>query len=89
MTIDFFERELFKVQQKFNQTFGEMPTCNPQVRAKVIFAIVQMGILKNKIKEKNQREDISKFVITKSRLDRIFEKLTTEKERKNNSQAGP
>ncbi len=82
MPVEFFEKELFRVQERFNQTFGTMPTCNPTLRAKVVFAIVQMCILKNKIKEENRREDISKFVRTKSRLERIFEKLTTEKERK-------
>lgn len=82
MTVEFFEKELSKVQTNFNQTFGCMPTCNPDVRIKAIFAIVQLHLLTKKIRKEKTREDVSKFVITKNRLDRIFEKLTTEKERK-------
>ena len=54
MPVDFFEKELVRIQNQFNQTFGVMPLCNPKVRIKVIFAIIQMGILQRKIsKSKN------------------------------------
>lgn len=81
MPVNFFEKELCGVQVRFNQTFGIMPLCNPRVRAKVIFAIVQMGILHKKIKQTKHKEDISKFVKIKDKLNEIFSTLTKNSER--------
>lgn len=80
MSVNFFENELFKIREKFNQTIGTMPLCNPRVRAHVIFAIIKMGLLKNKIIKERDKEDISKFVITRDKLDSIFNTLTQIKE---------
>jgi len=82
MPIDFFEKELGRIQAKFNQTFGAMPLCNPKVRTRVIFAIVQMCILQRKILREKQKEDISRFVKTKDKLNNIFSTLIKESERK-------
>ena len=82
MTIDFFEKELGRIQARFNQTFGVIPLCNPGVRIRVVFAIVQMGILKRKIQKEKQKEDISRFVKTKNNLNKIFSTLIKESERK-------
>ena len=82
MPVDFFEKELGRIQSKFNQTFGIMPLCNPKVRTKVIFAIVKMGILHKKIQQTKHKEDISRFVKTKDKLNEIFSTLIKESERK-------
>jgi len=87
MPVDFFEKELGRIQSKFNQTFGIMPLCIPKVRIKVIFAIVQMGILHKKIQQTKHKEDISRFVKTKDKLNEIFSTLIKESERKQHDNA--
>ncbi len=82
MPVDFFEKELGKIQARFNQTFGIMPLCNPKARIRAIFAIVQMCILQKKIMKEKQKEDISRFVKTKDRLNKIFSTLIKETERR-------
>jgi len=82
MTVDFFEHEIARVQDKFNQTFGSMPLCNPEARINVIFAIVQMCILQRKISTKKQKEDISRFVRIRDKLNEIFSTLIKETERR-------
>jgi hypothetical protein len=82
MPVDFFGTELSKIQNRFNQTFGSMPLCNPTVRIKVIFAIVQMCILHRKIIKDKKKEDIIKFVKIKDRLNSIFSTLIAEAKRR-------
>ena len=82
MLVDFFEKELGRVQTKFNQTFGVMPLCNPKVRIRVILAIVQMCILQKRIMKEKQKEDISQFVKIKDKLNQIFSTLAKESERR-------
>jgi len=82
MPVDFFEKELGRVQARFNQTFGVMPLCNSKVRIRVIFAIVQMCILQQRIRKKKKKGDISRFVKTKEKLNKIFSMLIKESERK-------
>ena len=78
MSAEFFENELFKTRKKFNQTLGTMNLCNPRVRAHAIFAIIRMGLLKNKIIKDWEKEDISRFVITRNKLNQLFSKLIKE-----------
>ena len=87
MPLDFFESELVKTQNRFNQTFGSMPLCNPTVRIKVIFAIVQMCILHRKIIKDKNKEDIIKFVKIKDRLNNIFSALIEESKRRHYDKA--
>jgi hypothetical protein len=82
MPVDFFEKELGKTQNRFNQTFGSMPLCNPTVRIKVIFAIVQMCILHRKIIKDKKKEDIIQFVKIKDRLNNIFSTLIEDSKRR-------
>ena len=82
MPVDFFKKELGRIQARFNHTFGVMPLCNPKVRIRVMFAIVQMCILQQKIRKEKKKEDISRFVKTKDKLNKIFSTLTKESERR-------
>jgi hypothetical protein len=76
MKVDFFEKELARVRERFNQTFGKQLVCNLQIRAKVIIAILHMGLLGNKImkaKDKERvRDDIRIFVRKRNALVTIF-----------------
>jgi hypothetical protein len=82
MPLDFFEKELGKVQLRFNQTFGVMPLCNPKTRTMAILAIVQMGILQKKIMRNKKKEDISRFVKIKDLLNKVYAILMKESERR-------
>jgi hypothetical protein len=76
MKVNFFEKELIKVRERFNQTFGKQTVCDLKTRAQVIIAIIHMGMLNNKImkaKDKSMvRDDIRKFIRIKNTLTTIF-----------------
>jgi hypothetical protein len=76
MKVNFFEKELTRVRERFNQTFGKQTVCNLQARAQVIIAIIQMGMLNYQImkaKDKSTvRDDIRMFFKIKDTLTIIF-----------------
>ena len=76
MPIDFFEQEVRKCQDRFNETFGQMIVCNIQTRTRVILAIVSMGRLAQKVqaaKNKDQvRDEIKRFVRSRDVLTNLF-----------------
>ena len=45
MAIDFFDRELLKLQDRFNSTFGENPTFKPDLRACTMLSICWLGMI--------------------------------------------
>jgi hypothetical protein len=91
MPVDFFEKELAAVRERYNQTFGNQVVCNIETRYRVIIAIVHMGVLAKKIektKDKAQaREDIRLFIKIKNTLMTIFstaEKIYQQRRRYDN-----
>ena len=76
MKVNFFEKELIKVRERFNQTFGKQTVCDLQTRAQVIIAVIHMGMLNNKImkaKDKSMvRDDIRMFIRIKNTLTTIL-----------------
>ena len=79
MSIDFFELELKKAQDRFNKTFGTTTVCNLKLRQSVILAICFMGTaarkIKNSTKKDNVREEIKKFMKTRRILDNLFDQF--------------
>jgi len=69
MPIDFFESEVRKAQNRFNETFGTELVCNVNLRQSVILAICFMGNASKKIKAANNKDQvrslIKKFMKTK------------------------
>ena len=96
MKVNFFEKELIKVRERFNQTFGKQFVCDLQTRAQVIIAIIHMGLLGNKImkvKDKEMvRDDIRIFIRKRNALTTLFndaEKYWEERRRyENGNQTG-
>jgi hypothetical protein len=91
MKIDFFEKELSKIQERFTQTFGKQTVCNLEARCRVIISIIHMGLLSDKImkaKDKSMvRDDIRMFIRIRNTLMTIFtnaEKLWQERRRYDN-----
>jgi len=79
VTKDYFDKELKKAQQKFNQTFGMLTVCDLQLRQSAILAIVFLGRVGNRItKTKNDNDrrcEIRKFMQTRHNLNSIFDKV--------------
>ena len=79
MPVNFFKTELRKIQDRFNQTFGEMVVCNIRTRQMAILAIVGMGRLERRITEaktKDQvRPDIKRFMRTHKTLTNLFDDI--------------
>jgi hypothetical protein len=76
MKIDFFEKELNTVRERFNQTYGKQIVCNLEARCRVIISIIHMGILGDKINKAGDksmvRDDIQMFIRVRDTLMNIF-----------------
>jgi len=90
MAIDFFEKELVKVQERFNQTFGETQAVNLLTRSHVILSIIYLGLIAKEINKqgikKNGEKDIEKvkeFMKIKAILNKVFDRFETEIEIQN------
>ena len=76
MTIDFFEKEVEKMQARFNQTFGHHVVCSLKARQEVILAVIYLETLCRKIRKINRtdqaRGEIQKFIRVRNTLNNIF-----------------
>lgn len=50
-TIDFFEKEVKRLEERFNEAFGQAKTLNMRVRTLAILAICRAGILARTVRE--------------------------------------
>ena len=94
MRLKFFEKELDKVQERFNQTFGIMTVCDLKLRQSVILAICHLGCLVRTMTETKSRDHphnkIARFMRTRNAINRVFDQLEKhqEKGRKQNDRNG-
>ena len=87
MPVDFFEKEVTKAQQKFNQTFGTLKTCDIKLRQSAILKICGLGCLRNKIvkaADRDQvRDEICHFMKIRNILNNVFNSIEAyQKERR-------
>ena len=86
MAVNFFEREVKKIQKRFNETFGRQIVCNLDVRYSAILSICWLGILSRKInraKDKEKAKDnISEFVKIRDVLNNVFNLIEKDQERR-------
>ena len=79
MTIDFFEKEVIKARERFNQTFGMLDVCDLKSRQSTILAISSMGLISGKIKKAKNKNDvgdeIKQFMRTRTILDSVFKQF--------------
>ena len=78
MAIDFFEKEVKKVQQRFNETFGVMTVCDLKLRQSAILTLIELCRLSEKIMSNNKdkvRDEIKKFMRAKSVLGNLFDQI--------------
>ena len=86
MAVNFFEKEVKKVRQRFNQTFGRQIVCNLNARYSAILSICWLGILSNKIKEaegkEKAKESIQEFTRIRDVLNNFFNIMENQEERR-------
>ena len=79
MTIDFFEKEVIKERERFNQTFGMLDVCDLKSRQSTILAISSLGLIAGKIKKAKNKDDargeIKQFMRTRTILDSVFKQF--------------
>lgn len=89
MIVNYFENELHKAQQRFNETFGRQTICNLKTRRFTMLAITAMGRNAEKIVEAKDktcvRYEIARFNKARTRLEKLFTQFIQEsKERRSN-----
>ena len=87
MPVDFFEKEVTRAQDKFNQTFGMLETGDIKLRQSAILNICGLGCLRNKIvkaADKDQvRDEICSFMKIRGILNNVFNTIEDyQKERR-------
>ena len=87
MTIQFFETELMKIQDRFNDLFGNQTTCDVRIRCIVILCIVGLGLINKKIinasNKDEARGEIRKFIKHRDIINTYFKKVQEDlKERR-------
>jgi len=73
MKIDFFEKEVAKVRERFNQIFGTQTVCNIEERQAVIMAICWLGVLRMRIKNNAENTELAReFIKYRNQLNNYF-----------------
>jgi hypothetical protein len=83
--IDFFEKEVKRLQERFNATFGQEKTVNMTARYLTILAICQAGILARSVRgtsdEKRIGEMTREFCSAREILNGLFDHFEPQTER--------
>jgi hypothetical protein len=83
MAIDFFDREVTRLQDMFNEAFGNCPTTNINAQNAAIFAVAGIGVLAKKINKardkKAVRPEIQKFMRTRGVTMAFLEKAINDR----------
>ena len=76
MAVNFFEREVKKVQERLNQNFSNKVVFNIQARYSAILSICWLGVLSNRINEAEDKgkakESIHEFTRIRDVLNNFF-----------------
>jgi len=78
MPIDYFGKEVEKLQERFNETYGVMVVCNLKLRQAAILSIIKLSLLCRKITAKSKddaRQDIQEFIRIRNTLNNHFKML--------------
>lgn len=79
MKTQFFEKELQRVRDRFNKTFGIMTVCNLELRGEAILDIIGLSCLVKEMAGIKSRDHphktIARFMRKRNELNRIFDEL--------------
>ena len=82
MPIDFFEKEVTKARERFNQTFGVLDVCDLKSRQSTILAICSLGLIAGRIRKAKKKDDvrdeIKQFMRTRTILDSVFKQFQND-----------
>ena len=85
MTIDFFEKEVKRLQDRFNENLGKAKTVNMGVRTLAILAICRADIITKSIREtsdeKRTGEMTREFCRIRVVMNGLFDLMESNKER--------
>jgi hypothetical protein len=89
-TIDFFEKEVRRLQERFNATFGQAKTVNMMARSLTIMAICRAGILVRSVRETEDEQKIGvmtrDFCRIREVINGLFDRIESEQERRGHGQ---
>ena len=81
MAVDFFEKEVSKAQDRFNETFGKLTVCDIRTRQQAILKIIKMSLIRNRIIQERVKEKIIQIypISTHEQTADIFTKPLDDK----------
>ena len=89
--IDFFEKEVKRLQERFNGTFGQEPTVNMRARHLAILAICRAGILARSVRQTSDEKRIGEiareFCNVRETLNMCFDLIEPQPERRGHEHA--
>jgi len=85
--IDFFETEVRKLQDQFNEVFGDRVICDIRTRQVAIFSICNLGLLSRRITKSKDRKLIQKFMQRKTNLSNFFKTAIQQQTQHNERRA--
>lgn len=89
-TIDFFEREVKRLQERFNATFGQAKTASMRARYLTILAICWVDLIARSIRETSDEKRIGemtrKFCKEREGLNKFFDLIESQQERSRHEQ---
>ena len=88
--IDFFEKEVKRLQERFNATIGQQRTVNMRARHLAILALCRAGILARSVREMSDEKRIGEmtreFCNVREALNRFFDLIESQPERRGHEQ---
>lgn len=88
MPVDFFEKEVTKAQERFNQTYGEMIVCNLRLRQATIMSIIHLDILHRKIAAASSKDEVRSEIQAFIRARNTINNHLTQIERRQHGSQG-
>ena len=89
--IDFFEKEVKRLQERFNATIGQEPTMNMRARYLAILAVCRAGILARSARETSDEKRIvemtREFCNVREALNMLFDLIEPQPERREHEHA--
>ena len=89
--IDFFEKEVKRLQERFNATFGQEPTMNMRARYLAILAVCWADILARSVRETSDEKRIGEltreFCNVREALNMCFDLIEPQPERREHEYA--
>jgi hypothetical protein len=89
-TIDFFEKEVKRLRERFNATFGQAKTVNMKARSLTIMAISWVDFLARTIRETSDEKRIGEmtreFCKIREAMNKFFDLFESQQERRGHGQ---